>query len=495
MLRRKFLCGAAAVGVLALRPFGALAAQPPQPRRLNLLFITADDLDWSLPGFMSGRRNFTPNLDALAARSFRFVNNRTVAPICQPAREAMMTGLLPHHSGGIGFVPVNAGTPTLATLLQAAGYYAAGIHKVEHMQPATCFPWDYAQESHDRNPEVYHDGVRLAILEARDQNKPFFVNCNMNDPHRPFYGSKGAARADHDQQGPYQIPHELGPDDVTVPPHLDDLPGVRKELSQYYNSVQRLDITLGRILKALEESGEAANTLVIFSSDHGMPFPFSKATCYDHGTRVPVLIGWPGMGTPRAFTDLTTNVDILPTLLDILGVPHPGKVDGVSWLPLMQGGKGPQREFVVTYVNTVVTGMAYPMRAVQNMDYALCFTPWADGTLQLRTESMSGLSFPAMVEAAKTDPRMAARIKQYVEGVPLAFYDLKADPGQRVNLIDDPRHKARIAHMKDALMKDMEATADPQLDNYRALLAGRKPVVPQDPARYRSAAARGEGEG
>jgi len=491
--KREFMAGAAAVLALMLGARGS--AMPPLPRkRLNLLFITVDDLDWSLPGFMSGRKNFTPNLDALAARSHRFVNNRTVAPICQPAREAMMTGLLPHHSGAIGFLPVKDGTPTLTTALQKAGYFTAAIHKIEHMQPTSCFPWNFSQSSHDRNPFVYQEGVRLAILEARDQGRPFYVNCNLNDPHRPFYGSPEAATADHNETGPFKVAREIQPSEVVVPPFLEDLPPIRKELSQYYNNVQRLDVTVGKVLMALDESGEADNTLILFSSDHGMPFPFSKATCYDHGTRVPVLISWPGMNPPRTVTNLTTNVDVLPTLLDLLGVARPEVLDGRSWVPIMQGEKVADPEFVVTYVNTVSSGMAYPMRAVQTMDHALCFTPWADGKLKMRLESMMGLTFPAMVEAAKTDARIAARVKQYVEGVPLAFYDLKADPGQRINLVDAPKHRALVERMKAFLLEQMEATDDPELENYRLFLAGKQPIVPQDPARYRMAdAAPGDG--
>jgi len=178
----------------------------------------------------------------------------------------------------------------------------------------------------------------------------------------------------------------------------------------------------------------------------------------------------------------------------LLGVARPEVLDGRSWVPIMQGEKVADPEFVVTYVNTVSSGMAYPMRAVQTMDHALCFTPWADGKLKMRLESMMGLTFPAMVEAAKTDARIAARVKQYVEGVPLAFYDLKADPGQRINLVDAPKHRALVERMKAFLLEQMEATDDPELENYRLFLAGKQPIVPQDPARYRMAdAAPGDG--
>ena len=150
--KRDLLKGSAALALFGAVPFRLGAQQPLRPiGRLNLLFSTSDDLDASLPGFMGGPAGLTPNLDALAARSHRFVNNRTVAPICMPSRQAFMSGLLPHRNGGTGFIPMNEGTPSLTTILKSQGYLTAAIHKVEHMQPASSFPWDYVQSGEDRH--------------------------------------------------------------------------------------------------------------------------------------------------------------------------------------------------------------------------------------------------------------------------------------------------------------------------------------------------------
>jgi N-sulfoglucosamine sulfohydrolase len=486
LARRDLLRGAGLAALAGVFPLRAAAQAPALARpRWNLLFITADDLDSSLPRFMGGKGNLTPNLDALAARSHRFVNNRTVAPICMPSRQAFMTGLLPHHSGGTGFIPVNEGTPSLVTILNKAGYYTAGSHKLDHMLPASSFPWTYAQQAKDRHPMVHAAGARVALMEAAALGKPFFLQCNIDDPHRPFYGSAQADKMDHAQAGPYRIENLVQPEDVTVPPNLEDLPGVRRELAQYWNSTRRMDAAIGHILKVLEEAGHADNTVIVYCADHGMPFPFAKATCYDHGTRVPVLIHWPGMGAARTFPELTTNLDILPTLLDLLDAPAPAKLDGQSWLPIVNGTATAKPEWQFTYVNEVSSGMAYPTRAVQDDRYALIFSPWADGKLEMRLESMIGLTWPAMVEAAEADPVLAARCRQYTGGVPLALYDRKEDPGERRNLLVDPRHAARVTRMRDVLMKEMERTGDPQLANLRAVIAGQAPVVPQDPERYR----------
>ncbi|HEX9366229.1 MAG TPA: sulfatase [Vicinamibacterales bacterium] len=488
MERRDFLKSAGAA--LAIGPLSkAAASTAEQPRPFNLLLLTVDDMNWSMPGFMGGKNQLTPSLDALAARSHRFVNNRTVAPICQPSREAMMTGRVPHRSGGLGFTPIHDGIPTLITILKERSYYTTGIHKLEHMQPASCFPWDHRVAGMGRDPLEYADAMKDAINEARSSNRPFFINCNLNDPHRPFYGSPQAAQVDQNETGRYKVANELGAEDVEIPSFLENLPAIRQEYAQYCNSVQRADITIGKVLTALQATPEADNTVVVFSADHGMPFPFSKATVYTNGTRTPVLISYPGMGKPRTFKALTANIDILPTLLDVLSISQPEAIDGHSWMPLMRGQAAKDREYVITHVNTVNSGAAFPMRAIQNEKYALVFSPWSDGKLHFQVESMLGLTFEAMRKAAETDPRIAARVDQYIIGIPLAFYDLAADPDQRVNRIDSKEHRAEIGKMKKLLLDYMTRTHDPELENYRTLLAGGKPVVVQP------AGGRGDGPG
>lgn len=494
MQRRDFL-KQSTVAVAAATLSRTVSALPAATSgRPNLLFITVDDMDAALPGFMGNKLGLTPNLDRLAAGSHRFVNNRTTAPICQPSREAMMTGRVPHRSGGLGFVPIHEGVPTLVTILKDAGYFTAAIHKTEHMRPPVCFPWNSELKGNDRKPSVYSDGMRAAIDAARASKQPFFINCNLNDPHRPFYGStdvyigtgKSAMEMDHCEQGEYHIERELTGKDIEVPDILEDLPDVRTEYAQYCNSAQRMDFTIGKILHELEISPEAANTIVFFSADHGMPMPFSKATCYSHGTHTPALLKYPSMTAPKQFESRTINIDYMPTLLDLMDVPKPEGMDGSSWMPLLQGTRKEIREYVITHVNGISSGAQYPMRAIHDDRYTLVFTPWSDGSFELKNESMVGLTYPAMHRAAADDPRIAARVRQYIIGTPLAFYDLKKDPSQRHNLINQPEHKARVEAMKKSLLASMKLTNDPQTSNFELLLAGKTPIVVQpDPSQIR----------
>jgi N-sulfoglucosamine sulfohydrolase len=137
------------------------------------------------------------------------------------------------------------------------------------------------------------------------------------------------------------------------------------------------------------------------------------------------------------------------------------------------------REFVVTHVNGVSSGMEYPQRAIQDDRFSLVFTPWSDGKLQFRIESMQGLTYPAMIKAAQSELKVKARVEQFILGTPMAFYDLHEDPGQRVNLIDRAEHKERIHRMTQALQDYMKSTNDPQYENLQLVLAGKPAVVLQ----------------
>ena len=481
MKRRDFIKSAGGLILLAgATPWPDLLAQashstPGGNRPFNVLFMTADDMNGFMPGWMGNPLKPTPNMDAFAATAYRFTDNHDAAPICQPSREAMMTGLWPQRSGGLGFNRINDGVPTLATVLKSKGYYLAAFNKIEHMQPPSCFPWDYSTNDSGRNPPMIEQEVAEAIKRA--QGRPFFINCNMRDPHRPWPGfAKGPA-----ESGPVwvkngspidDVENKVTPEQVTVPSFLEDLPPVREELASYYNAVQRLDLSFGKAMAALQASGEMERTIVLFVSDHGMPFPFSKATCYKNGSWCPVTIRWPGMGSPQTFEEMTQSIDIMPTLLDVLGLEKPD-MDGRSWMPLVKGEKQEKRDYIINNVNGVANGDEFPMRVVQTRTSALVVTPWSNGKNRFSgVDSMLGLSFKAMEDAAKTDPRIKKRVDQYTIGFPMAFYDLVSDPDQRENAIDNPVHAAEIKRLQDILMDYMVATKDPQLENYKTILAG-----------------------
>lgn len=484
MNRREFIKSAGGLILLAgATPWPEVLAQsltqaPAGNRPFNVLFMTSDDMNGFMPGWTGNPLKPTPNMDAFAVTAHRFVDNHDAAPICQPSRESMMTGLWPHRSGGLGFNPINEGVPTLATVLKKNGYFIAALNKLEHMQPHSCFPWDYSTNDSGRNPPMIENQVAEAIRRA--QGRPFFINCNSRDPHRPWPGlnrnrrdgAGGGDRFGRNGSPIDDLTRKITPEEVTVPSFLEDLPAIREEVATYYNAVQRLDLSFGKAMAALQASGEMDRTIILFVSDHGMPFPFSKATCYRNGSWCPLTIRWPGMGAPRVFQEMTQSIDIMPTLLDILGLEKPD-MDGRSLLPLIRGEKQKHRDYIINNVNGVANGNQFPMRVVQTKKSALIVTPWSNGKNRFHgIDSMSGLTFRAMKEAAETNPRIKRRIEQYTIGYPMAFYDLVADPDQRENAIRNPAYQAEIKRLQDILMNYMVTTMDPQLDNYRTILAG-----------------------
>ena len=454
-------------------------------RPRNLLIITADDMNWDATGWMGNQLGATPRLDDFAKTCHRFVNNHLTAPICQPSREALMTGLVPHRNGGLGFNPIKPGTPTLVSLLKARGYFAGVIDKHPHMKPDAEFPWDVALSQSGKSPPLFRQHMNELLQAAASAGKPFFINANITDPHRPWPSldgenaagvpatpakAKKAAKARRGGGISDNLARIYKPDEVVVPPFLEDLPAVRHELAQYYTAVARLDVTFQGILDALRAAGHADDTVIVFMSDNGISLPFAKATVYRNGTHSPVLLRWPGMGQPETRDEFVSSVDILPTVLELLAVAPPDSVDGRSWLPLLRGESQPDRDYAITHVNTVSSGKSFAQRCVRTKDWALMFHAWPDGTPKFRVEAMSGLSFNALAEAAKSDARIAARVNQLLVGAPLGLYDQRADPGERVNLISEEKNRPEVERLAKLLLTHMERTGDPQTESFRQAL-------------------------
>lgn len=441
------------------------------PKKWNIVFVTADDMNADSSGWMGNQLGATPKLDKFAARAHKFINNHVSAPICQPSRSAFMTGRVPHRNGALGFHPIKAGTPTLVTLLRSAGWFAAVIDKHPHMQPGDEFPWDLKLSGSGKNPKLFAEHVAQSIKAAKEARKPIFLNANITDPHRPF------AHSEQEEKQKAKNPKKLAnlgavkafkPEEVTVPSFLEDIPDVRREVAQYYTSVKRFDMSFGELMDVLRGAGlTEENTIIIFMSDHGMSFPFSKATVYRNGTWSPVLMSWPGMGEPQRREEFVSSVDVLPTLLDLLKLEPLKGVDGRTWLPLVRGEKQADRDFTITHVNTVSSGKSFPQRCIRTKDFSYMFHAWPDGTPQFRVEAMNGLSYQAMAKAGEKDARIKARVQQLVVGAHEQFFDLRKDPDERVNLMNDKAHRAEIDRLRQLLLAHLERTEDPQLAAFR----------------------------
>ena len=302
----------------------------PQP---NVVIVTCHDLGDYLGCY--GTPVPTPHIDRLAAEGTLFVNHFSTSSVCSPARGAIVTGCYPHTHGLMGLVhrgwelDVDR-CPPLPTLLAAAGYqtHLFGFQH-EHWDPARL---GY-QQVH-RGESTHADHVTPVFTDWLRQRQaadgPFLAALGFSETHRMGLGPSGFKREEYEPADPAA---------VEVRPYLPDLPEMRADLADFYGAIKLVDRCVGDITAALDAAGLADDTLVVFTTDHGASFMHSKATLYDGGTKVALAMRWPaGIRAGVRSEALTSHVDILPTLLDLLGLPAPDHLEGRSMAPMAREG-------------------------------------------------------------------------------------------------------------------------------------------------------------
>ena len=445
--------------------------------RASILLITVDDMNWDSPGCFGGAvPDITPNIDRMAAEGMRFTNAHVTIAVCTPSRSVLLTGMYPHHNGAEGFQRIRPDVPTLPAVLGEAGYLCGTIGK--SLGQPEIFKWadEYGGPTQEgqgvfgRQPQVYYRFIRDFINKANSKGCPFFIMANSHDPHRPFHGSEKDRKLFHAPGSEVPDPSRIyKPNEICVPGFLPDLPDVRTEIAQFYSSVRRADDTVGAILRALRESGEESNTLVMFLSDNGMSFPFAKSNCYLNSTRTPWIVRWPGRVKAGSVNreHFISGLDFMPTALEVSGVAPTKKLDGVSFLPLLRGEDQANRDVVFTQYYHVHAGTPYPMRCVQSKRYGHIFNPWSNGEHLYNAEPLSGLTFAAMQKAAETEPEIRQRVRLLQYRCVEEFYDVEKDPSALHNLIADPRYTSPADEMRQRLLKWMEQMGDVAIEAFR----------------------------
>jgi N-sulfoglucosamine sulfohydrolase len=450
---------------------GGLAGQSSAADRLNVLLITMDDLNCdSVGAFGCKLQDTTPNIDRLASQSLRFAQAHVQVGNCMPSRNVMFSGRYPHTNRIEGFYQVRSpGYPVLADLVKEAGYFTGIRGKVPHSTPYSPYPaWDLVldklpsgEPAHPKNVESYYLSTQHGIAQAKQAGKPFYLNINISDPHKPFFNET--------PDDPHRPSRIFTASEVPVPGFLFDDQAVREELALYYSSVRRGDDCLGQVLRALDESGQAENTLVMYLSDHGMPLPFAKTQLYYHSTRTPWMVRWPGVTKAGAVDErhMISSIDMLPTLLDVLGLAHPKGLEGRSFAPLLKGETQEGRDYIVTEYNENSGGFRHPIRAIVTRDFGYIFSPWSNGQRVMATATKGTVTYRRMRALAPTDPKIAARLELFERRVPEELYHYAADPDALRNLIESPEHRAERDRLTALLEAWMVKTSDPMLEVFR----------------------------
>lgn len=457
--------------VIAALLGAALAlANEPEPGRVNILVVTVDDMNWNSVGaFGSPIADITPHIDALARNGRRFERAYVTASNCSPSRVALMTGRYPQETGATGFFYIDdAKTPTIAGELRRNGYLTGAINKVSDTNPAPDRRkyWDFATNlgaAAKYAPGEIAKASAGFFARARGEARPFYLMVNIADPHKPNFNDPAAAKTGADAYAPSRI---IAASEVPLPAFLPDLPGIRADLRNYYNSVKRADDAVGAIMAALRASGLEEDTLVIFLSDHGMPFPFAKSSVYDNSLRTPLVMQWKGRIAPGSVeTGLVSSVDLMPTILDAAGVAMPqGRAyPGRSLVAAAPPAAPP---YVFGSFDENARGYPVPMRAAIGQEWLYVFNAWSDGEYAIKNDDMNHASFKHMVQNAPRDPATKARLDTYLAPPVEELCHLKVDPDCLVNRAGDPAHAGVLEAMRGAMRAQMVRTDDYLLEAF-----------------------------
>lgn len=460
-----------------------------QDRRPNILFVISDDQ--SFPHASAYGSDFvkTPAFDRIAEEGILFMNGFAPSPGCSPSRAAILTGRYPwqNEEAGTHASSFPAKYTVLPDLLEESGYWVGYTGK-------GWGPGDWEESGRIRNPagpafqdkklEPPHDYIReidysgnfRAFLEQRPEGDPFYFWMGTSEPHRPYEKGIGTAAGKNIE-------------DVKVPDYLPDTPEVRSDLLDYSIEIEWFDRHLAEVLVLLEEAGELENTLIVVTSDNGMPFPRAKANVYEDGIHVPLAVRW-GERVPggRVVFDLVSLIDFMPTILEAAGVKQQGtSVTGRSIMDILtsseEGIVDPSRDAVYSarerHSSSRWNNLGYPQRALRTHQYLYIrnFAPkrWPAGTPRRieqgeLTPMNTGYhdidaapSLDVLTQNAD-DPFFNRYLYLSVGKRPAEeLYDIKKDPGNICNLALDPDYEELTRSFRNDLINFLEETDDPRV--------------------------------
>ena len=449
----------------------ATAAETEDGKFPNILIITVDDMNAdSLGTYGCPLPGTSPNIDSFARTAMRFQHAHVQVGNCMPGRNIMWSGMFAHANGVEGFVQNrSADYPVLCDLAQQAGYFAAIRGKTAHSTPYVPYRWDAVLDSDPNGKRYatkdagsYGESTRRGIELARQANKPFCLMVNISDPHKPFY-RQGRGGTTFDD--PHHPSKTFSADEVPAPRFLPDDQAIRTELAMYYDSVRRADDCFAEILAALAASGATESTMVMFLSDHGMPFPFAKTQLYHHSTHTPLIIRWPGVTKADSIDDrhMVSAIDFLPTLLEVMqhAHPNPESLHGRSFVSLLRGQSQPNRDHVVLQYNENSGRSRHPMRGLHTRKFLYLYNPWSNGQRKFATATTGTTTYRQMVQRATSESAIAARLALFDHRVLEELYDIENDPDCLRNLVDDPDYAARRKELRKILTGQLRRTNDP----------------------------------
>ncbi len=459
-LLRKFfrkVLASAAIALLGTQIFCAHTAFAEGDARPNILFIISDDISWAHAGAYGDKVVKTPAFDRVASDGVLFTNAFCSVSSCSPSRSAILTG---QDFWRLGEAANMRGTlykdlfNVYPFMLEEAGYHVGSHSKGGYPGSIKAGGWPH-------NPAGPSTDNFRSFLKTLPEDKPFCFWQGSSDAHRSYVKGSGS------QSG-------MKVEDVEVPPFFPDVPIVREDILDYYFEVQRFDQLVETNLKLLEDTGRAENTIVVVTSDNGMPFPRGKADMYDYSARMPLAISWPkGVRGGRVVHDFTNLIDMAPTFLEAAGLmPHPD-MTGKSLLTLLTSGKQgwvePGRD--ATYYGREAHSVhrisnnrrGYPSRAIRTKDflYIRNFAPdrWPVGKEFKDVDPSPTRTYMLEHKAEISRLYDLSFAKRPAE----ELYDLKKDPAQIVNVAAQAKYRSHKQELSARLEGYLKQTNDPRM--------------------------------
>ena len=439
---------------------------PESQARPNVLVFVPHDLGDHLGCYGHGTVS-SPNIDGIAGFGVRFDNYFTAAPECTPSRAGMMTGQYTHQNGLMGLChrgwELAPEVSHLASLLGAGGYqtHLFGFqHETGGSPDRLGYQYHHSRENPRIGP-VCDEVCAFLKSDGSPDNEPWFACVGSSHVHRPW-GEQSSFAADQ----------------IEVPPYLPDLPEIRSDLARFHQSIVEMDKAVGTVMETLRQSGEAENTIVIFTTDHGSPFPGAKSTYYDPGIRIPLIMSWPGrVFGGLVYDQLLSNIDFAPTILEICGCPPPSGISGRSFAGLLLDGDFTEREEICgalyydafydpmhcvrTKSHKYIRSFAVTEQDARGADPEVLAAHVA-GTW-IRADDSDVLSSPSWQAIASIDDGEGrSKAKPPRE----ELYDLVADPREERNLADDPAKASVLQDMRERLQRMMVSSRSPLLQGH-----------------------------
>lgn len=411
---------------------------------MNIVYIHTHDTGRYIEPY--GHKVPTPRLQAFAEEGILFRHAYNAGPTCSPSRSALLTGMAPHSSGMLGLAhrgfELSDPNRHLASFLKNHGFETA-LCGVQHeaRQPEQLgyeriltTPGGSSKREGQWDMENAHKVAEY--LKTRKPETPFFLSYGMFSTHREFSEIDGA----------------INPNYVLPPFPLTDTKQNREDMAAFISSAMTVDRCVGIVLDALREAGLERDTLIIFTTDHGIAFPRMKCNLYDTGIGVSLILKVPGIADEggRAIDALVSQLDLFPTICDLLSVKKPSWLQGHSLLPLLKGESESIRDEIFS---EVTYHAAYePMRCIRTNRFKY-----------IKLFDDHNRHVPANIDdgPGKTFMLDNGMLKEKKEHEML--FDLILDPVERVNLIGNAEYGSVYRDLSERLRTWMERTDDPLL--------------------------------